>query len=160
MARLWDWRTGKLACPALAHNDEVFGASFSRDGRWLFSAGRDSTVRIWEQSTGKPMGPALRLPGWCYDVAVSPDGQRIIAPGVMPWLALLRLDDLVQAKGQPISLDALQLLGEILSGQSFHEGGGVVNLSTEEWLQRWQRFHAEHSALRPFAPSILLRGPK
>jgi hypothetical protein len=35
--------------------------------------------------------------------------------------------------------DALCRRAELLAGQRLHEGGGTVNLSAAEWLDRWQR---------------------
>jgi eukaryotic-like serine/threonine-protein kinase len=34
--------------------------------------------------------------------------------------------------------DALCRWAELLAGQALHEGGGTVNLSAAEWLERWR----------------------
>jgi hypothetical protein len=44
----------------------------------------------------------------------------------------------------PLDADDLCLWGEIVSGQTIEAGGGVTNLTAEEWLQRWQRFRSRH----------------
>jgi hypothetical protein len=47
----------------------------------------------------------------------------------------------------------LRAAAELLSGQTIHPAGGVVNLTTAEWLERWQKFRttrpADHAALWP-----------
>ena len=53
----------------------------------------------------------------------------------------------------PPDPNSLRLLGEILSGRAIHDGGGTVNLTSAEWLQRWQRFHDGRAGIR----RILLR---
>jgi WD40 repeat protein len=143
MARQWDWRTGKLVCPALAHKDEVFGATITPNGRWLLTASRDSTVRIWDAANGKPITPPLAMPAWMYDVRVTPDGNFALASGVSDSLYVFDLREFVEPDAHPLNVASLKTLGEIISGQTIHEGG-VVNLTTREWLDRWQRFRRDH----------------
>ena len=65
------------------HHDHVMDLAFSRDGRWLASAGVDGTVRLWETERGVPVG---ELPGHMESVsavAFSPDGRTLasVNPG-------------------------------------------------------------------------------
>jgi hypothetical protein len=46
----------------------------------------------------------------------------------------MRLGWTPQATRVPLPLAA------VLSGQRLHEGGGTVNLSSVEWLDRWREF--------------------
>ena len=44
------------------------------------------------------------------------------------------------------NLDALSLRAELVSGQQFHAGGGTVDLSAQEWLDRWRHLRQTDSA--------------
>jgi WD40 repeat protein/tRNA A-37 threonylcarbamoyl transferase component Bud32 len=140
MARLWDWRSGKLVCPALEHEDEVFGVTFSPNGRWLFTCGRDKTARVWEWATGKLVAPPIRLPGEAYEIRVTPDCRTAVVAGRMPALYLLDLCDLDLLDPKPYehSVYDLRLFAEVLSGQAITQGGGLLNLTTDEWVRRWR----------------------
>jgi hypothetical protein len=44
----------------LRHDDMVFYAQFSRDGKRLLTTCRDNSARVWDSATGKPVTPLLR----------------------------------------------------------------------------------------------------
>ena len=50
--------------------------------------------------------------------------------------------------------DALCLRAELLSGQRLHEGGGTVNLSADEWLDRWRAFRRQSPAADIAEPHV------
>jgi hypothetical protein len=145
MARLWDWRDGRLVCPAFEHEHEVHAVAFTPDGRHVLSASLDTTLRIWEWRTGKLVCPPLALGGAGLSLAVTPDGKRVAVGGFMKELSVFHLDDWLAPA--PLEPDDLCLWGEIVSGQRIEDGGGVTNLTAEEWLQRWQAFRSRHPEL-------------
>ena len=49
--KIWDAETDKERFSLAGHTNGVYQLAFSRDGRWLASAGLD--VKIWDVSTGK-----------------------------------------------------------------------------------------------------------
>jgi WD40 repeat protein len=140
--RVWNWQARQLACPPFEHVKEALAATFTPDGRWILSASVDGTARAWDWRTGKPVTPPLTIEGEPLSVAVTPDGKHAIVGGEQAALAVLDLGELARANGDP---DALCLWAELLAGQRLHEGGGTVNLSAAEWLDRWRAFtqHAE-----------------
>jgi WD40 repeat protein len=139
MARLWNWRTARLACPPFQHSGEVFGVAIC-DGRRILTTSLDGTARLWEWHTGKPLTPPLVLDAGALHVTISPNGRYAAVGGVMDGLRLIDL----AALDQPPSLGVkeLHLWAEVLSGQRIQEGGDVTNLTADEWLQRWRQLRA------------------
>jgi eukaryotic-like serine/threonine-protein kinase len=136
--RVWDWRSGQLACPPFEHAKEALAAIFSPDGRWVLSASIDGTARAWDWRTGKPVTPPLTIEGEPLSFAVTPDGRHAVVGGGQTALALLDLALLYSNDGDPA---ASCLSAELLAGQRLHEGGGTVNLSADDWLERWHETH-------------------
>jgi WD40 repeat protein len=82
--RDWEWRYCKRACQGAlltlqAHSSAVTGLAFSPDGKWLASAGKDTTVKIWDASDGKEVATFRKHPSSAFSVSVafSPDGERL-----------------------------------------------------------------------------------
>ena len=150
MARLWDWRAGRLVCPPFEHEHEVHAVAFMPDGRHVLSASDDEVLKIWEWRTGKPVCPPLALGGVGLSLAVTPDGRRVACGGFMKELRVFHLDDwLVPSALEP---DDLCAWGEIVSGQRIEDGGGVTNLTAEQWQERWQAFRRRHPDWGTLAP--------
>jgi WD40 repeat protein len=142
MARLWDWRAGRLVCPPFEHEHEVHAVAFTPDGRHVLSASDDGVLKIWEWRTGKLVCPPLALGGAGLSLAVTPDGSRVTCGGFMNALSVFHLGDwLAPAALEP---DDLCVWGELVSGQRVEAGGGVTNLTAEEWLERWRGFRQRH----------------
>jgi RNA polymerase sigma factor (sigma-70 family) len=80
--QLWDCATGKRRQHLEGHEGLVTTVHLSADGRRLFSAGADGTVRAWDMANGKPLAKvALGLGGdypGVHALACSPDGKRIV----------------------------------------------------------------------------------
>jgi WD40 repeat protein/serine/threonine protein kinase len=78
--RAWRWRLDSdehLETP-LKHEDDVWVAACSPDGRTILTGSRDSTIRLWDGATGQ----LLRILWFIYRVrsaAFSPDGKRFLA---------------------------------------------------------------------------------
>jgi WD40 repeat protein len=136
MVRVWDWRTGRLACPPFEHPDETRDAAFTPDGGRVLTACIAGFARAWDWRTGKPVTPPLPVEGRPLDLAITPDGRRAIVGGFVTALAVLDLADLApDARDDP---DLLVLRAELASGRRLHEGG-ETNLTLAEWLERWRR---------------------
>lgn len=69
--RLCDFRLRKLS----GHTDLVLSIAFHPDGRRLFSAGRDRTIRIWDVETGRPLESLSGHRATIRGLAVSGDGR-------------------------------------------------------------------------------------
>jgi WD40 repeat protein/serine/threonine protein kinase len=142
MARLWDWHAGCLVCPPFQHEHEVHAVAFTPDARHVLSPGRDHVLRVWEWRTGKPVCPPLALGGQGITLALTPDGSQVAIGGFFDALPVFHVEDWLTPA--PLEPDDLCVWGEIESGQRVEEGGGVTNLTTEDWLERWRAFRERH----------------
>jgi WD40 repeat protein len=77
--RVWDARTGQEVF-TLPHKDQVHGAAFSPDGKYL--AVCDGRVRLWDVKTQTAVGD-LVAQNWSGDVVFSPDGKQLAASNAL-----------------------------------------------------------------------------
>jgi WD40 repeat protein/serine/threonine protein kinase len=78
-ARLWDAASGKEHLVLQGHEGSVLWAEFSRDGKQIITASRDTTARIWDAASGKQLHV---LKGHATNAMLmacfSPDGARAL----------------------------------------------------------------------------------
>jgi hypothetical protein len=137
MTRIWNWATAQMICPPVQHSDEGWIARFTPDGRWILTDSRSNYFRAWDAFTGKPVTPPISIERSQGIIEMSADGKRVILAGAK--IHIFELDRLLSSNPENQTLDEIGLLGEILSGRKIVPGGGVVNLSTAEWMERWER---------------------
>jgi WD40 repeat protein len=152
LVRLWDWRTGQLVCPPLGHDHDIHGVAFHPDRRWILTGTDDRVLRVWEWQTGKPVTPRLATGGAVLSLAVTPDGRHAVVGGFMEALKIFPLGDLSAPK--ELDADDLCTWAELVSGRRVQEGGGVTNLTGEEWIQRWRDFRKRHPAYPRLDPTV------
>jgi len=143
MARLWDLDSRQMLCPPIEHVNEVMDAAFLDHDRLVITVSHEATARVSEAATGRLVAPPFLLSGMGLTVSLTPDERfALVGTGLAKGIDILPLHPLV---GQyPLSDGDLCLMAEILAGRSVHEGGGILNLTTEEWLGRWNEFHRRH----------------
>jgi WD40 repeat protein/tRNA A-37 threonylcarbamoyl transferase component Bud32 len=145
-ARLLDWRSGQLVGAACEHDEEIFDARFTPDGNWLVTTSLDRKVRVWERRTGKLVLPAFALDGAGWQLEISPDGRHVVVGGSSRNVNLIDLSELATAT--TTDEQTTLLLGELASGRTLRHDA-VINLTSDEWLERWQRHRG--AILRPSA---------
>jgi WD40 repeat protein len=97
-ARLWDGHTGSLVRTFAGHTDQLWGVTFSPDGKYVLTASQDKTARLWDTATGN----LIRILGGhkdvVLDVSFSPDGKTILTASQDKTAALWDVDyhDLVR----------------------------------------------------------------
>ncbi len=149
MIRVWDWRSNALVCPPFGFADELcVDAAFTPDGRWILACGTHQAVRVWEFATGHPVTPKYSLASdtddWAITgqhLAITPTGMRAYAGGHSSSIHTLSLRRLVEPGS--FATEDYVLQSEMAAGQRV-ERGGLVQLSTEEWLNRFREFHEQH----------------
>jgi len=77
------------------HQDIVFGISFSPDGQWLSSVGRDGQSLLWNVATGSIQQQHQHAAGPMYCTAIDPRGKRIVFGGYELAISDLELDRMV-----------------------------------------------------------------
>src|SRR5262249_33798769 len=78
-AKIWDVETGEELKTLEGHTGDVCAVAFSpdREGRWVASAGEDSTVKVWDSHTGTLVRNFRGHIGLVGSVAFSPDGRLV-----------------------------------------------------------------------------------
>ena len=86
--KAWDTQTREEVGVVGQHNHNIWGMTFSPDGRRLATASSDGSLKLWAWNPaqlGQPQEPELVLPartfGYGERVAFSADGQRLVAGG-------------------------------------------------------------------------------
>jgi len=59
------------------HKDEIFGMTFSSDGKTLATASWDSTMKLWHVASGEPLLTFKSRFGVSWSVAFSPDNSML-----------------------------------------------------------------------------------
>jgi WD40 repeat protein len=132
-ARLWDAATGRARGGLLTHQDVVWDAAFSPDGKVVATAGLDKVVRFWDLATGLEAGPRLDLREPVLSVAFSPDGNNLITSSADGRVTLWD-----RATGEPVGPSLIEQPGSIerpISGAVFSPDGKKVLLGVEKTLR-------------------------
>lgn len=97
-AHLLETETGKLVRDVSGHQYGMTDLCFSRDGKFLFTAGRDTCVRIVQVEDGKevavlgaPRGGQFK--DWISAIALSPDETHLAAADIAGHVAIWKLKD-------------------------------------------------------------------
>ncbi len=138
--RLWDWRAMELACTTMNHDDELFDVSFANAGKLILTACRDGSARVWNARSGKPISPPLSTEGYCYRARVTPDNELLVLASQSDSLKVYSLPRLAKPEGASDGASETSLMrkAEIISGARLETNGGIENLTTAEWFDRWR----------------------
>jgi WD40 repeat protein/tetratricopeptide (TPR) repeat protein len=113
----------------LRHGAPIREIDFSRDGRWIVTAGY-RTIRIWDAEAGTPHGPPLEMDGTMLSSEVSPDGSLIAAA---------REDGLISIwtfpEGRPVHSRS-RTAGDVLR-LSFSPDGRRLATASRWAIQQW-----------------------
>lgn len=143
-ARLWDTATGLATVATHELPDQVFGACLLPDEDVFLACDRSGRLTAWETQSGKMIAPARNLGNMVYQLTVDPDSGEVIASGRIHPSRIFRWDDWIVKKPCPLSRTDMLLLGEVLSAQTISKDGELTNLTTADWIDRWNQLHSRH----------------
>jgi WD40 repeat protein len=89
---LWERATGKKVRSFAGHTDAIQNVVFAADGRTLFSASRDGTMRFWDMQSGRELR-RIAVPHLSY-AALNADGRQALSTSSYGTLVLWQIDSI------------------------------------------------------------------
>jgi tetratricopeptide (TPR) repeat protein/WD40 repeat protein len=152
VALVWDFTTGRLACPPLPHTCPITATSFSPDGTCVVALDKKGAAVVWQWRTGKKLGEVRLAHGQFAVAAADPGGRRLATIGT----SALDPDDWELrgwdvASGRPFTAGVKVSVGSInvwLDGTlypefRFTDDGRLVVYGSRDGLTAWDAATAE-----------------
>ena len=111
-ARLWDVANGKALAVLEGHENRVFNAVFSPDGRHVVTASEDKTARLWDVASGKAFAVLGEHADKVNHAIFSPDGEHVVTASSD---GTARLWNILTAEGQTLIDHARRIVPRELS---------------------------------------------
>jgi len=121
VARVWDWRVGRLAGPPVSHSTFLKHVAFDPGGTRFVTIDELLNARVWDLASGQ----LINLPGRhpeTLSTALFP------APGIWAW----------EPRMDPRPAGDLVAITQLLSGRRMAGASGLVPLDREQLHNLWQ----------------------
>jgi WD40 repeat protein/serine/threonine protein kinase len=129
LVKRWDAATGAPLGKPIFHK-YMYLTGFSADGRRVFTVAGDA-VRIWDAQTGEPMGEPIKQEGFVEDIALSPDGRRLVTGS---WDKTARLWDAESGR----SIGEVMRHNDRVTAVAFSpDGARVATASEDKTVRVW-----------------------
>jgi WD40 repeat protein len=127
---VWDTETGREIALLPVKAGSLY--AFCHDGRQVVTGESNGTIRVWDTGSGRPLKVVSGHQGAVEDVAVSPDGRRIVSSGADP-SHVVRLWD-VESGRQLLTLRGQRGAQRLRFSP---DGRRILSLSEEDGLLIW-----------------------
>ncbi len=77
IARVWDYKNGKVVMDLVGHEKAVLTMEFSKDGKTVLTGSADNTAKLWEVATGRILMTFKGHREVIFTVAFSEDNTKI-----------------------------------------------------------------------------------
>ncbi len=142
VVRLVNAADGRLLGELTGHSGRVLSLDFSRDSRWLLSAGSDNTARVWDmkeqrETAGSPLRGHYG-PVWSADF--SPAGDRIVSAGDDGRAIVWNFDLAKSLPGERLAASKVFLghQGAVFSAAYSPDGRQIVTGGYDKRVLIWQ----------------------
>jgi WD40 repeat protein len=133
---VWDIETQKPLTQPLELGDDAHFVTFNSDGTNIATAGK--FAQVWDSRTGRSLTPRLRHDEQISAVEFSTDGYRATTRTTSGKGFIWDL-----APDERPAAD-LRTIAELMSGSRIENAGGVVALSADELMQRWDALRTKY----------------
>jgi hypothetical protein len=115
----------------LRHDDDLWGASFNRDGSLILTWSLDHTARLWDAKAVTPVGQPLRHSSSVQGASFNRDSSLILTWSLnhTAWLWQAKTDT-------DFPPEHLPLLLEVITGTTMDDAGNLTVLNPGEWEKR------------------------
>jgi WD40 repeat protein len=130
---VWDLEAGKETLSLRGHTHWVTGLALSADGKRLYSASSDTTIKVWDLDAGKE---TLTLRGHTDGVsslALSADGKQLYSASHDKTIKVWDLDsgkEILILRGHTGEVSSLALSAD---GKRLYSGGGYQDGTIKVW---------------------------
>ena len=151
--RVWDVKTGLQVGAFFGHEDHVYSACFSPDGRFIVSGSSDTTVRVWDANKGMQGANPLPQQRLVHSAHFSPNGREAI---VVYRDGTIQTWDLQtgEAFDAPISVPRGITSTEIITAILFSTHGKYIAFVSNTIIQLWNLDTQEVVVCGPHKGSI------
>lgn len=142
-ARLWNLEDGQLIGRFRGHDDTLYAARMSPDGRTVATASYDGRIILWDTEKAEAVGELTGHNGAVYDIAFSPDGEVLASASgdstVKVWQVPtgLRLDTLSQPTAEQYAVAFSP------------DGSRIVAAGADNRIRAWKLVSVDAPAINP-----------
>jgi WD40 repeat protein len=140
VAYLQNLQTGQLTRAFEGHENVIYAAAITQDGKRLITGDTGDTVRVWDIGSGEELSVLKGHEQWILSIALTPDGKRLVTGSTDKTVRIWDLDTgttLRVLKDHKSAIYALAITpdGKHLVTGSHDYKARVWNLDTGERLQ-------------------------